>query len=164
MKTLKLDSTFRPIEVIDSLEALVLCIIGKAKAIENYTQKINSTSQTFELPAVIVLNRLVKYRTAIVSPTRKHILCRDDNICQYCGNRFSDKELTLDHVLPKSRGGNNSWNNLVAACRKCNQKKSNRTPKESGMDLLRTPAPPRYSSLRYVSNSQINDIWKNYLW
>ena len=83
LKALKLDSSFKPIEVIDALEALILCIIGKAKAIETYEEKVNSVRQSFDLPAVIVINRYVKYRMGDGSPTRQNIIWRDRNICQY---------------------------------------------------------------------------------
>ena len=77
LKALKLDSSFRPIEVIDALEALILCIIGKAKAIETYEEKINSVKESFDLPAVIVINRYVKYRMGDGSPTRQNIIWRE---------------------------------------------------------------------------------------
>ena len=70
----------------------------------------------------------------------------------------------MDHVLPKSRGGKNTWENLVAACMKCNQKKGSRTPKESGMIPLKKPVRPKANILRTVSKSQISELWKNYLW
>ena len=75
---------------------------------------------------------------------------------------FGEKELTLDHVLPKSRGGDKSWTNLVAACKKCNQKKGCRTPKECDMILIRKPIRPKSTILK--STNHISDLWKNYLW
>ena len=164
MKALKLDSSYRPIEVIDALEALVMCLVGKAAAIETYDTKINSPSQAFKLPAVIVLKTIVKFRFTTVACNRANILWRDKNQCQYCGNHFNINHLTLDHVLPKSRGGQNTWENLVAACKKCNQKKGSRTPKESGMRPLRKPFRPKANILRTVRKSQISDVWKEYLW
>ena len=84
IKTLKLDSSYRPIEIVDAVEALVLCLIGKAQAVENYKNKINSVSKSFTLPAVIVLNRYVKYKFKILNVHRKEIILRDKNQCQYC--------------------------------------------------------------------------------
>jgi len=164
MKTLKLDSSFRPIDVIDAIEALVLCVIGKASVVESYTKEINSVSETFRLPAVIVLKRYVKFRFTTMACNRSNVLWRDDNQCQYCANHFTVEKLTLDHILPKSRGGRNSWVNLVAACKKCNQRKGNKTAEESGMYPIKKPKLPNTNVLRSVNKSQISPKWKNYLW
>ena len=164
MKALKLDSSFRPIEVIDALEALVLCIVGKARAIEIYGQKIRSATRSFDLPAVIVLNRYVKFRLSVVSPNRINVLSRDNNRCQYCAKTFPERELTLDHIIPKSRGGGNTWTNLVAACKKCNQKKGAKTPQEANMIPIREPKIPKVSILRHLTDSQISELWQDYLW
>tara|TARA_A100001515_G_C4560416_1_gene206407 strand:- start:666 stop:1178 length:513 start_codon:yes stop_codon:yes gene_type:complete len=164
MKSLKLDSSFRPIDVIDAVEALVMCLIGKARVVENYKQEINSVAESFKLPAVIVLNRYVKFRFSHVACNRVNVLWRDNNQCQYCANYFNPDKLTLDHVIPKSRGGNNSWTNLVASCKKCNQKKGNKTTKESGMHPIREPFKPKANILRTLSKEQISPIWKDYLW
>ncbi len=162
MKALKLDATYRPVEVIDAIEALVLCIIGKAKAIETYTKQICSPSKSFDIPAVIVLKTVVKYRFGGIICNRQNIIWRDQNTCQYCGKNFSTENLTIDHLLPKSRGGKNTWKNLVAACKKCNQKKGCRTPQECGMIPIRKPAKPKATILK--TTKQINHLWKNYLW
>ncbi len=164
MMALKLDASYRPIEVIDAIEALVMCIVGKATPVELYDTKINSPSKTFELPAVIVLKTVVKFRFTTISCNRQNIVWRDNNQCQYCANYFPLDKLTMDHVLPKSRGGINSWENLVAACKRCNQKKGSRTTKESGMIPLKKPVRPKASILRTISKNQISELWKNYLW
>ena len=164
LKALKLDSSFRPIEVIDALEALILCIIGKAKAIETYEEKVNSVRQSFDLPAVIVINRYVKYRMGDGAPTRQNIIWRDKNLCQYCGGDFKTSELTVDHILPKSRGGNNTCKNLVAACVPCNQKKGAKTAVEADMHPITKPFVPKDTILKNVSETQMSETWKNYLW
>ena len=162
MKALKLDATYRPVEVIDAIEALVLCIIGKAKAIETYAREISSPSQTFKVPAVIVLKNVVKYRFGGIMCNRQNVIWRDENICQYCAKTFPTNKLTIDHVMPKSRGGENIWTNLVAACKKCNQKKGCRTPKECGMIPIRNPTKPKTNILK--TTTVISELWKNYLW
>jgi 5-methylcytosine-specific restriction endonuclease McrA len=164
MMALKLDSSYRPIEVIDAIEALVMCIIGKATPVETYDEKINSPSKSFSLPAVIVLKTIVKFRLNTISCNRLNVIWRDNNQCQYCTKTFPDSELTMDHVMPKSRGGLNTWENLATACKKCNQKKGSRTSKESGMYPLNKPTRPRASILKSVSKNQISDLWKDYLW
>lgn len=163
MKALKLDKTFRPVEVIDAVEALVLCLVGKAKAVENYGKSISSVDRTFKLPAVIVLTRFVKYRLAQCSPSRRNIIWRDQNQCQYCEKHFSDSELTLDHVIPRSRKGKNTWQNLVTACKKCNQRKGSKTTAESGMVPFRGPAPPKLSILMHLDDTQISSLWEDYI-
>tara|TARA_Y100001938_G_C8045336_1_gene408538 strand:- start:331 stop:834 length:504 start_codon:yes stop_codon:yes gene_type:complete len=163
-RALKLDLTYRPIEVIDALEALVLCIVGKAIAVENYEREIRSPSVSFKLPAVIVLRRVVQYRPTGLSCNRENILWRDQNVCQYCAKRFRGIHLTLDHVHPRSRGGKNTWKNLVTSCMKCNQKKGDRTPAEANMFPIREPYHPKFSVLKCLTPSQILDVWKDYLW
>ena len=162
MKTLKLDSTYRPVGVIDCIEALVMCIVGKAIAVEEYEDEISSPSVTFRLPSVIVLKTVVKFISRGVKPSRNNILWRDKNQCQYCGVVESAREMTIDHVIPRSRGGKNTWSNLVTCCKKCNQKKGNRTPQEANMSLLNKPIRPKNSILRQISDVQ--PIWNIYLW
>ena len=162
MKTLKLDLTYRPVGVIDCLEALVLCIVGKATAVEEYDSEVNSPSVSFKIPSVIVLKNVVKFINQGLRPTRNNIIWRDHGKCQYCANNFALSELTLDHVVPRSRGGKNTWTNLVACCKKCNQAKRDRTPEEAGMELLRKPLKPHNSVLRHAHG--IEPIWNIYLW
>lgn len=164
MKALKLDSSYRPVGIIDAVEALVLCIIGKARSIEKYTETISSVKETFELPAVIVLNRYVKYRFSYVACNRANVIFRDNSQCQYCAKYFPPDTLTMDHVIPKSRGGDNSWTNIVTACKKCNQRKGNKTPIEAGMHPINTPRRPKANILRHLKKDQISPIWKDYLW
>ena len=162
MKTLKLDATYRPVAVVDCLEALVLCIVGKATAVEEYEEKISSPSVTFKIPSVIVLKTIVKYFNSGFAASRTNVIWRDNNTCQYCNKKFLSSDLTLDHVIPKSRGGANTWTNLVASCKKCNQKKANRTPEEAEMKLAKKPVKPSNSILRHTS--EIEPIWGIYLW
>ena len=161
-KTLKLDASYRPIDIINGTDALVMCLIGKARTIETYDKVIRSPNSIFKIPSVIVLCRVIKFKFKKLHCNRKTVINRDHNICQYCEKSFSDKELTLDHVHPKSRGGQKTWTNLVAACKKCNQKKGNRTPAEAGMKLLKVPKKPKKSFIDSMSNNQ--KIWKDYLW
>jgi len=162
MKTLKLDLTYRPVGVIDCLEALVLCIVGKATAVEEYDHEVNSPSLSFKIPSVIVLKNVVKFMNQGLRPTRSNIIWRDHNKCQYCANDFAAGELTLDHIVPRSRGGKNTWTNLVACCKKCNQTKRDRTPAEADMKLLKKPLKPHNSILRHANT--IEPIWNIYLW
>jgi 5-methylcytosine-specific restriction endonuclease McrA len=159
---LKLDAAYKPIAVIEAIEALVLCIVGKAKAIEEHDVEINSVSNSFKLPSVIVVNRVVKYVFSGFSPNRKNVCIRDDNTCQYCAKKLPLVELTIDHVMPRSRGGKNEWDNLVACCKKCNQKKGSKTPEEASMTLLQQPTKPKSISFKFRRYAE--DIWEDYLW
>jgi 5-methylcytosine-specific restriction endonuclease McrA len=138
-KTLKLDSSFRPVEVIDAVEALVLCLVGKAAAVESYNEQIRTVTQKFNLPSVIALKTIVKFRFTTMACKRQNVFWRDDNQCQYCANYFPTDKLTIDHIKPRSKGGKNTWFNLVTACKKCNQKKGDRTPTQANMKLIREP-------------------------
>jgi len=162
MKTLKLDASYRPVGIVDCIEALVLCIVGKATAVEEYEEDISSPSITFKIPSVIVLKTIVKYFDYQISPNRTNVIWRDSNTCQYCSKKMLSSELTMDHVLPKSRGGDNTWTNLVTCCKKCNQKKRDRTPEEAGMKLNKKPLKPSNSILRFTN--KIIPIWNIYLW
>ena len=94
-KSLKLDSSYRPLEVIDSLEALVLCLCGKAVAVEKYCRKIKTVKESFQLPAVIVLNKMVKFRYSGLSPNKHNVFWRDNYQCQYCGVKCTPKISTI---------------------------------------------------------------------
>jgi 5-methylcytosine-specific restriction endonuclease McrA len=163
-KTLKLDASFRPVEVIDAIEALVLCIVGKAAAIENYSDAVKTVTESFALPSVIALKRVVKFKFTTMACKRPNIMWRDDYRCQYCAKHLAPEKLTIDHVIPRSKGGKNTWFNLVTACKKCNQKKGNFTPEQAGMKLIRPPYRPKTHILRTVKKSQIAPVWKEYLW
>jgi len=118
------------------------------------------------LPSVI---RLLVYRHVPVRlqvTTRRNILMRDSYRCQYCGLKFHGSELTLDHVIPRSQGGRNSWENLVACCRKDNHRKADRTPEAAGMPLLRRPLPASVHTRRFILRSmglEVNE-WSRYLY
>ena len=163
--TLKLDASYRPVGVIDAIEAFVLCLVGKATSVENYGKKINTVDKSFVLPAVIVLHRVIKFRLYNLTPNRRNILLRDNNECQYCQHKFPPLELTIDHVIPKSRGGSNTWLNLVAACKSCNQKKGDKLLRDSAMSQSRKPYAPKYSILSsLLSDTRASDLWADYLW
>ena len=99
-----------------------------------------------------------------MTANRANVIWRDQNTCQYCSKEEESRVLTIDHVVPRSKGGKNTWENLVTACKKCNQKKGNKTPKEANMKLLREPKRPKSNILRTIGKKQISDLWKNYLW
>jgi 5-methylcytosine-specific restriction endonuclease McrA len=138
--TLVLNTAFEPCNVISVKRAMTLVMGGKAVVEAPSDQIIHTSTATFPAPSVI---RLMVYRRIprmSRSVSRKNILLRDRFTCQYCGVMNIGAKLTLDHVQPSSRGGGNTWTNLVTACKACNHKKADRTPTEAGMRLLHKPA------------------------
>lgn len=123
---------------------------------------LRSPKLKFPFPSIIRLDSYtpVKYRKVILS--RKNILRRDTHKCQYCGR--SDLPLTIDHLNPKARGGSDSWENLVAACTKCNNKKGDRTPEDAKMPLIRKPFKPSHIMFLKHFVGQVDERWKPYLY
>jgi 5-methylcytosine-specific restriction endonuclease McrA len=105
---------------------------------------VHTTSRRIRVPEVIILNMFNGFVRQEVRFSRRNIFERDGHLCQYCGSKFSKQDLTLDHVVPQSRGGGNTWENLVLACVPCNVRKGNRTPEEAHMPLLRRPKKPTW--------------------
>ena len=122
---------------------MLLWFSEKVDVVEHYDDlAVRTTSSSYTLPSVLRIRQFVKgkrYLKPKQSFKRQHIFNRDNHQCQYCGEYFTTKQLTLDHIIPVVKGGNNSWENLVSACRCCNQKKGARTPEEAGMPLLNKP-------------------------
>ena len=123
---------------------------------------IHSPSFQMPLPSIVRLSRYVRIKSRDIVLTRKNIFKRDNHRCQYCGH--TSVPLTLDHVLPKQRGGADSWANLVAACHPCNVNKGNRTPSEAGTPLERQPHKPSRITYfqKYVRKRQAS--WRPYLY
>lgn len=163
ISVLKLDSSFKPIEIISWQEAVVLTWLKKAWAVE-YTDKwVHSARQAFQIPSVIALSRFVDEKCFTLPCTRHNILLRDSNQCQYCATLFQESNLTIDHVLPKSKGGRSTWDNVVAACKPCNQKKRDFLVENSPVSLIRIPKKPTYRSIIKKRIGVANLKWQEYL-
>ena len=119
----------------------MLCL-GKVDVVRNYDQELRSASWSVKMPAVIRLRNFVRKKRLRVTMSRRNIFLRDNHQCQYCGLSLPLKELTCDHVKPKSQGGGNSWENIVAACGPCNRRKGGRTPEQAHMRLAKKPRRP----------------------
>lgn len=160
---LKLDSSFKPIEVISWQEAFVLTYVGKAWAVE-YTDKwVRSAREAFQIPAVIALKQYIDEKFFTLTCNRKNILLRDNNTCQYCDKQFPEPELTVDHVIPRSKGGANVWENVATACKPCNQKKGSHLPASAPVSLSRLPKKPSYRALIKKRIGGANSKWEEYL-
>ena len=163
---LVLNSSYEPINVCAARRALVLVLKGVASAEEHAAHAhVHSARQAMPVPSVI---RLLEYRRIPMqarSLSRKNIMMRDRYTCQYCHRTFSTSELTLDHVIPRSRAGETTWENLVACCHPCNNKKGNRTPDEAGMRLAKAPRPFSLHTSRHLMRllGKSDDQWRKYL-
>ena len=146
LPVLVLNQNYEPLNVCCVRRAFVLIDRGKAEIIENGRGYLHSPSYLFEIPSVIRLIYLIRRPRPRGRFTRRDVFLRDRFTCQYCGK--PTKDLTLDHVLPRHRGGAHDWENVVAACKACNHRKAGRTPQEARMSLIRQPFRPSYSFLR----------------
>jgi 5-methylcytosine-specific restriction endonuclease McrA len=161
-KVLILNQNYEPLSVINVRKAIVLLYLGKAELIASADGKlVRSVSVSMPFPSIVRLSVFVRvpYKRIILS--RKNILRRDAHKCQFCGR--SDLPLTVDHVLPLSRGGEDSWENLVCACVDCNNRKGDRTPEEAGMPLLRKPMRPNHVTFIRHFVGSLDERWKPYL-
>jgi len=153
---LVLNQNYEPLNVCNGRRAFILLYRGKAEVLEDGAGAIHSPSAIFPLPSVIRLVYLVKRPRPQMRLSRREVFMRDKYTCQYCGRRT--RELTLDHVFPRHRGGRHTWENLVAACKACNHRKAGRTPSEARMKLAGQPSPPRVNSYhlfyQYLANQQ----------
>lgn len=162
---LVLNASYEPINVCAARRALVLVLKGVAAAEEHSPVHVHSMRQTLHVPSVIRLleYRRIPHQTRALS--RKNILMRDRYTCQYCHRTLSSAELTLDHVIPRSRHGETAWENLVACCHGCNNHKGSRTPEEAGMRLIRPPRPFSLHTSRHLMRllARSDDRWQKYL-
>ena len=172
MRTLLLDQNFMPIEIISWEKAVTYLFGGKARVVEEHSEPVRSLREIkigdFVLtnkPSVIHLTTHYKRRGKHVRFSKINVFWRDDFQCQYCGDLFPPKVLTFDHVVPKSVGGPKSWENIVTACRPCNQRKSGRTPDQAKMKLLRKPERPRWSpQLTIRLKTSDPEVWRQYVY
>jgi 5-methylcytosine-specific restriction endonuclease McrA len=162
-RVLVLNATYEPINVCTVRRATVLVLKSKAEVVERGLGALRSERLALDRPVVIRLVTYVKvprdvHRRKI---TRKAVLARDSWTCQYCGS--GKPGLTVDHVIPRSRGGQSVWENIVAACAACNRRKGNRLPKEAGMHPRHRPRPPGPLVFIRISSPRIPDTWERYL-
>ena len=162
---LVLNASYEPINICAARRALVLVLKGVASAEEESHAHVHSARHAMRVPSVI---RLLEYRSIphqTRALSRKNILMRDRYTCQYCHRTMPSSELTLDHVVPRSRAGETTWENLVACCHPCNNRKGSRTPEEAGMRLARAPRPFSLHTSRHLMRllARSDDQWRKYL-
>jgi 5-methylcytosine-specific restriction endonuclease McrA len=160
---LVLNASFEPLHVCSIKRAVTLIMHEIAERVDDSAALLHSPSTSIKVPSVIRLRRYIKRPPRFhIAFNRRNVFRRDNHTCQYCGHVGGD--LTLDHVIPRSKGGKNSWENIVAACRECNSRKRDRTPFEARMKLLREPYAPRFVfSTAYGQAPKFDPNWDKYL-
>jgi len=143
--------------------AIILLFLGKAELIASKNfKRVISVSRSIPFPTIVRLRIYIRVPFKKIVLSRKNILRRDHHKCQYCHR--TDLPLTIDHIIPKSKGGDDSWENLVAACVKCNNKKGDRSPEEAAMALIKKPTKPSHITFMKHFIGKIDDEWKPYLY
>jgi 5-methylcytosine-specific restriction endonuclease McrA len=161
-QVLVLNASYEPLNVCTVRRAHVLVYKGKAEVVERLEQPLRSATRTFTWPHVIRLIQYVRVPRAVQRKiSRRALFARDGWECAYCGS--ASGRLTLDHVVPRSRGGESTWENVVTACAPCNHKKGDRTLEESGLTLRRLPRPPQPVLFIKLAAPRLPSGWKPYL-
>jgi 5-methylcytosine-specific restriction endonuclease McrA len=160
MQVLVLNNDYTPISITDMIRGFKLVFKGKAEIVEHVQENPIVTDQKiYKRPSVIRLLKYIVLPFKKLNPSRDNIFKRDGFMCLYCNSK---RDLTIDHILPKSRGGTNTWENMGTCCTKCNCSKGDRTPEEAGMKLRQIPFKPGYSY--FMRNfAKVNENWMCYL-
>jgi len=155
-RVLLLNSSYEPMMVLSWQKALVLWFQDKVEIVQHHQVFARSSRRSFQLPSVVRLKKYVRPRRfSHVRFCRENVYLRDQHTCQYCAQKLSHRQATLDHVVPISKKGPTSWTNVVTACRACNQKKANRTPSGAKMPLMKEPVVPTWlPSIEFTTESQ----------
>ena len=165
--TLLLNAGYEPLRIVSWQRAFTLVYQEKVEILEEYRHCISTVSRQYNIPAVVRLRRWVNLRRSppVIRFSRTNVYLRDNYQCQYCLIKFTEHELTLDHVTPVVRGGKKLWENIVTACIRCNQKKGDRSPEEVGLRLIRTPYVPRWlpGMVSSIRTKSAPILWGPYL-
>jgi len=158
-KVLLLNASYEPLNICSWRRALILLLKGKAEKVEAYESLIN---ETIHVPSVIRLRYYVVVPYKELPFNRKNILHRDNHTCQYCGKISSS--LTIDHIIPRSKGGKSTWENVVAACARCNSLKADKLLEDTGLKLRKKPAKPKnYIKFELTKHSkELFNKWDKY--
>ena len=161
-KVLVLNQSYEPISVCSAQKALLLLFLTKAELVEHRAAlAVRTCREAYPFPSVIRLSAYLRMPFKKIELSRKNILRRDNFTCQYCGTK--QPPLTVDHIIPRSRGGPDQWDNLTSACLRCNNRKGNRTPDEASMQLLTVPRKPHHVLFLKHYAGKVDDSWRPYL-
>jgi 5-methylcytosine-specific restriction endonuclease McrA len=159
-RSLVLNASYEPLGIVAVRRAVVLVLREKAEILEHNGAAFHSERLVLEAPSVIRLRYYVRVPRRIhLTPNRKAVFLRDGHLCQYCGGAAEN----VDHVIPRSRGGEHTWDNVVAACRRCNTRKENRLPHDVGLRLRRHPATPPDGFWLQLMVGKAEPEWTQYL-
>ena len=164
MPVLVLNQSYEPLNICRVRRAVVLIDQNKAEMLENGSGFIHSASRDFPVPSVIRMAYMIKRPYRIGRKlTRLEVFKRDRYTCQYCGVRT--QHLTLDHIIPRYRDGQHTWENVISACVRCNQRKAGKTPQEAGMKLIQKPSQPRDGGSLFIIPyyQNVRSEWQKYL-
>jgi 5-methylcytosine-specific restriction endonuclease McrA len=158
-RVLVLNASYEPLNLVNVKRAVILVLKDKAEIIEERGEYLHSERMIMPFPTVIRLAYYVSVPYRGVSLNRRAVFLRDRHTCQYCG----EKAESIDHVIPRSRGGQHAWDNVVAACRRCNTRKMNRMPSEAGLKLSHKPVQPHDHIWIFSLATDIHPTWEPYL-
>lgn len=161
---LLLNSNYEFLSFLSERKLIKLLIKDKVEILSYWNEDLYWKTGKIQLPSVIKLKYYVKVNKHNSFFSRRAVLKRDNNSCQYCGKYLQISQITIDHVIPKSKGGLTNFTNCVVSCQPCNGSKSNKTLEESKMTLLRKPTNPKYSNkYNFLSEKEWHQDWKEYL-
>jgi len=164
-QVLVLNATYEPMSVVSVRRAVLLLLKEKAEIVEAAEAYLRSARIQLPVPLVIRLVCYVRIPHRLALPvSRRTVLARDQYTCQYCSTQPGRALLTMDHVIPRSRGGDTCWENVVTACGPCNRRKGGRTPDEAQMPVLKSPRRPRYLALTLLEGSSAHETWDKYMY
>ena len=161
-EVLVLNFTYEALNITSFQRAVKLLFSGKAEIVHNRDRVLYSPSWEIKMPSIIRMLYYIKRPMQKVALTKKNVLLRDDYTCQYCNVR-GERMMTVDHVVPRSKGGPSTWENLVCACMRCNNRKNNRSPSDANMSLKRKPKTPKYIPWIQVRRNTLPDEWHKFL-
>lgn len=168
-RVLALSCAYVPVAILSWQDAITAIFAGRAQVVENTDEMIKTGSDWFPLPSIIrfIKNKFIKLHSTATTArfNRRNVWLRDKKTCQYCGHGVALSDFTYEHVIPSSRGGKTSWENIVVACLPCNQKKGNRTPQEAGMKLLSQPKTPKglFTKSMFPNGFKMPDNWRDWI-
>jgi 5-methylcytosine-specific restriction endonuclease McrA len=161
---LVLNATYEPLNIVSIQRAIVLLLKDKAQVVEAAQTRLRAENFSMAVPLVIRLTAFVPIPHRMPLPlSRRTVLARDMYTCQYCGAQPAKAELTIDHVIPRSRGGATTWENVVTACAPCNRRKGDHLLEQAKMKLLSPPTRPRFVAIVLLGEMPSHDAWKKYL-
>ena len=161
-EVLVLNFTYEALNITSFQRAVKLIFSGKAEVVHGSARMLASPTFEMRMPSIIRMLYYIRRPMQRVALTKKNILLRDDHTCQYCGVK-GERQMTVDHVVPRSKGGPSTWENLVCACMRCNNRKNNRSPADANMTMRRKPRTPKYIPWIQVKRNTLPDEWHKFL-